>query len=217
MRPWRHRAAKSAGAYFFYYRARPPSFPPLRPNLAFRRGAWAELRCPVSPLARVPPMSPTGPRPASASRGAPRSSYVVAPPTGGLRESGSALRARVFVGYRESMAASRIGARFVLTSESRYAAKRLGAVAPSRTRPNSYSRHCLAFRVPYSSAYVSKRKARSRSFAWARAFGSAPHVRSEPRNGRRIRVAEAVALRHRLLSADGAGYPLRGFSVEYAR
>lgn len=162
-------------------------------------------------------MSPTGPRPASASRGAPRSSYVVAPPTGGLRESGSALRARVFVGYRESMVASRIGARFVLTSESRYAAKRLGAVAPSRTRPNSYSRHCLAFRVPYSSAYVSKRKARSRGFAWVRAFGSAPHVRSDPRNGRRIREAEAVALRHRLLGADEAGYPLRGFSVEYAR
>lgn len=162
-------------------------------------------------------MSPTGPRPASASRGAPRSSYVVAPPTGGLRESGSALRARVFVGYRESMSASRIGARFVLTSESRYAAKRLGAVAPSRTRPNSYSRHCLAFRVPYSSAYVSKRKARQGVAAWARAFGSAPHVRSEPRNGRRIRVAEAVALRHRLLGADEAGYPLRGFSVEYAR
>lgn len=162
-------------------------------------------------------MSPTGPRPASASRGAPRSSYVVAPPTGGLRESGSALRARVFVGYRVSMAASRIGARFVLTSESRYAAKRLGAVAPSRTRPNSYSRHCLAFRVPYSSAYVSKRKARQGVAAWARAFGSAPHVRSEPRNGRRIRVAEAVALRHRLLGADGADYPLSGFSVEYAR
>lgn len=26
-----------------------------------------------------------------------------------------------------------------------------------------------------------------------------------------------MALRHRLLGADGAGYPLRGFSVEYAR
>ena len=115
------------------------------------------------------------------------------------------------------MVASRIGARFVLTSESRYAAKRLGAVAPSRTRPNSYSHHRLAFRVPYSSAYVSKRKARSRGFAWDRAFESAPHVRSDPRNGRRIRVAEAVALRHRLLGADEAGYPLRGFSVEYAR
>lgn len=162
-------------------------------------------------------MSPTGPRPASASRGAPRSSYVVAPPTGGLRESGSALRARVFVGYRESMPAARMGARSVLTSGSHYVAKRLGAEAPSRTRPHSYSRHRLAFRVPYSSAYVSKRKARSRSFAWVRAFGSAPHVRSEPRNGRRIRVAEAVALRHRLLGEDGAGYPLRGFSVEYAR
>lgn len=112
----------SAGPIFFYYRARPPSFPPLRPYPAFRRGAWAELRCPVTPLARVPPVSLNGPRPASASRGAPRSSYVVAPPTGGLRESGSALRARVFVGYREAMAATRMGARSVLTSGRRYAA-----------------------------------------------------------------------------------------------
>lgn len=162
-------------------------------------------------------MSPTGPRPASASRGAPRSSYVVAPPTGGLRESGSALRARVFVGYRESMVASRMVARFVLTSESRYAAKRLVAAATSRTRHHSYSHHCLAFRVPYYSAYVSKRKARQGIAAWDRAFGSAPHVRSDPRNGRIIRVAEAVALRHRLVGADGADYPLCGFSVEYAR
>ena len=107
---------------FFYYRARPPTFPPLRPNPAFRRGAWAELRCPVTPLARVPPVSLYGPRPASASRGAPRSSYVVAPPTGGLRESGSALRARVFVGYREAQGAAQIRARTVLTSGRRYAA-----------------------------------------------------------------------------------------------
>ena len=214
MRPWRHRAAKSAGAYFFYYRASPPNslhyaliLPEGRErgqNFAAPYRPW--LACPPCPLRVHGPLRHPGARPAppSSSR----------PPTGGLRESGSALRARVFVGYRESMVASRIGARFVLTSESRYAAKRLGAVAPSRTRPNSYSHHRLAFRVPYSSAYVSKRKARSRSFAWVRAFGSAPHVSSDPRNGRRIRVAEAVALRHRLLGADEAVEPLHGYSVE---